>query len=97
MPKINFWSQNVPRVEIDQRSREARLRIERIERLLVPHAAVRQSRLWGIVYLFRVRIYRGTLQESRGRGPLKARRPSRTPTIFKVRHLEGVLFWTALV
>jgi hypothetical protein len=25
MPKINFWSQNVPRVEIDQRSREARL------------------------------------------------------------------------
>ena len=41
----NPLTKSVPRVEIDQRSREARLRIERIERLLVPRAAVTQSRL----------------------------------------------------
>jgi hypothetical protein len=41
----NLLSKSVPRVEIDQRSREARLRIERIERLLVPRAAVTHSRL----------------------------------------------------
>ena len=38
-------TKSVPRVEIDQRSREARLRIERIERLLVPRAAVTHSQL----------------------------------------------------
>ena len=31
MPRTNLWSQSVPRVELDQRSREARLRLERIE------------------------------------------------------------------
>ena len=43
--KPNLLSKSVPRVELDQRSREARLRIERIERLLVPRAAVTHSRL----------------------------------------------------
>ena len=38
MPRTNLWSQSVPRVELDQRSREARLRLERIERLFVPRA-----------------------------------------------------------
>ena len=32
MLRTNLWSQSVPRVELDQRSREARLRLERIER-----------------------------------------------------------------
>src|SRR2546429_9929324 len=41
----NLLSKSVPRVEIDQRSREARLRIERIERLLVPRGAVTHSRI----------------------------------------------------
>ena len=41
----NLLSKSVPRVDIDQRSREARLRIERIERLLVPRAAVTHSRV----------------------------------------------------
>jgi hypothetical protein len=30
----------VPRVELDRRAREARLRLERIERLLMPRAAM---------------------------------------------------------
>jgi len=29
MPTTDFWSQSVPRVELDQRSRAARLRLER--------------------------------------------------------------------
>ena len=37
--KPNLLSKSVPRVELDQRSREARLRIERIERLLMPPIA----------------------------------------------------------
>jgi hypothetical protein len=42
MLRTNFWSRSVPRVELDQRSREARLRLERIERLLILRAAVTQ-------------------------------------------------------
>jgi hypothetical protein len=41
----NLLGKSVPRVDVDQRSREARLRIERIERLLVPRAAVTHFRL----------------------------------------------------
>jgi len=40
MPRKNLWNANLPRVELDQRVRDARLRLERIERLLVPRAAV---------------------------------------------------------
>jgi hypothetical protein len=39
MPKTNLWIiRSLSRVELDQRSREARLRLERIERLLISHA-----------------------------------------------------------
>jgi hypothetical protein len=86
MPRTNVWNRSVPRVELDQRSREARLRLEQIERLLMSLAAVRQrqTRLRRLLYLFRGRIYRGALQESRVResrvrGPLSDRRPSRIP------------------
>jgi hypothetical protein len=34
--KPNLLSKSVSRIELEQRSREARLRIERIERLLTP-------------------------------------------------------------
>ena len=60
-------SKSVPRVEIDQRSREARLRIERIERLLVPRAAVTHSRIRSL----RARPH----QLSHGRRPPIAQRP----------------------
>ncbi|MBV8739610.1 MAG: hypothetical protein JO007_20625 [Alphaproteobacteria bacterium] len=39
MPKANPWNRSVPRVELDHRAREARLRLERLERRLVPRAA----------------------------------------------------------
>jgi hypothetical protein len=38
MPRTNLRGQSVPSIELDQRSREARIRLERIERLLVSRA-----------------------------------------------------------
>ena len=80
MPRIEIWSQSVPRVELDQRSREARLRLEQIERLLLWRAAVRQLRLRRVLYLFRVSIHRAAPEERRARGPLSDRQPSRCST-----------------
>jgi hypothetical protein len=37
MWKAILCNKSVPRVEIDQRARNARLRLEQIERLLAPH------------------------------------------------------------
>jgi hypothetical protein len=90
MPSINFWSRSLSRVELDQRSREARLRLERIERLFTSHA-VRQPRLRRFLSLRNVGEYRGGPQKSRVRGPLSDRRPSRMPTILEVRCLEEAL------
>ena len=45
MPKANLWNRSVPRVELDQRAREARLQLEELERLLVRRAAVARSPL----------------------------------------------------
>jgi hypothetical protein len=41
VPRTNLWSHSVPRVELDQRSREASLRLEHIERLFKPLVRVR--------------------------------------------------------
>ena len=35
MPRSNRWNRSMPRIELDQRSREARVRIEQIERVLM--------------------------------------------------------------
>jgi hypothetical protein len=91
MPRTNLWSQSVPRVELDQRSREARLRLEQIERLLIPRAAVTHSRLRRLFGLLSVGIYGGAPQESGSKGPLSDRRPSRMPTILEVWRLEEAL------
>jgi hypothetical protein len=36
VPRTSLWSHSVPRVELDQRSGEASLRLEQVERLLKP-------------------------------------------------------------
>jgi hypothetical protein len=48
MSRQNLWKKSVPRVELDQRARDARLQLDRIERLAVP-------RLAGMLSLFGVR------------------------------------------
>jgi hypothetical protein len=44
MPKEDRWNKSVPRVEYDHRARAARLQLERVERLLVEHCAVKDYR-----------------------------------------------------
>jgi hypothetical protein len=43
MLRTNLWNDSVSRVVLDHRSREAHLRVARIERLLVPRTAVADS------------------------------------------------------
>jgi hypothetical protein len=54
MPRTNLWDRSVPRVELDRRSREARLRFERIDQLFILRATVTPSRLRRLFYLFTV-------------------------------------------
>jgi hypothetical protein len=84
MLRANLWNDSVSRVELDQRARDARLRLERIERLLVTRAVVTYSRRRRLLCLFKVGIQYGERRLSRSRGPLRNRRPSRTPTIHEV-------------
>ncbi len=44
MLRKNLWNRNVPKLEYDQRAREARVRLERVERLLVKRHAVADFR-----------------------------------------------------
>jgi hypothetical protein len=84
MPRTDRWSQNVPRVELDQRSREARLRFERIDRLFILRATVTHSRLRRLLYLFRVGGYGGLPQESGVKELLSDRWLSRLPLLLEL-------------
>jgi hypothetical protein len=90
MPSINLWSRGVPRVELDQRSREARLRLERIEPLVVSRATVAHSWFWRLVSLLSGGRDRGAPRGKRVRRPLNNRRPSRVPTVLKALALGGL-------
>ena len=57
MPGTELLEQSAPRAELDQRSREARLRLEQVERLLVMLLWRRQSLLRRVVQCFRSRMY----------------------------------------
>jgi hypothetical protein len=92
MLKANLSDKSVPKVELDQRARDRRLRLEQIERLLVvPRAAVMRSRLRRQLFLLGVRRCGGEPLQSRVRGPLSDRRHSRMLTILAIWCLEGVL------
>jgi hypothetical protein len=78
MLRANLSNKSVSRAELDQRARDARLRLERIERLLVLRAAVTNSWLRRVLWLFsfgrsgegsRARRTRGTLSNQRPRLP----------------------------
>jgi hypothetical protein len=80
MRRANLWNRSVSRVELDQRARDARLRLER---LLLPRAAGTRSPLRRLLYLCSG-VFTSASRESRSRGPLNNRRPSRTPTIHDI-------------
>ena len=81
MPITNLRMQSVPRVELDQRSREARLRFERIDQLFIMRATVTPSRLRRLFYLFTVGRYGGLPQEGEVEELLSDRWPSRLPML----------------
>jgi hypothetical protein len=85
MPRYDlWWCRILPRIELDQRSREARLQLERIEWLLIPPAAGKR-RLFGDG-----RGGDGTSQRGRIRRLLKARSP-RVPPVVETRSMEMAL------
>jgi hypothetical protein len=59
MPRINLWSQSAPRIEIDQRSRDARLRFERTDSFCIMRRTVTHSRLRRLLYVFTVGRHSG--------------------------------------
>jgi hypothetical protein len=69
MPRTNLWGQSVPRVELDQRSREARLQFERIDRLFILRATVTHSRLRRLLNLFTVDKYDGLTHRNEFKEP----------------------------
>ena len=75
MLKAILCNKSASRVEIDQRARDARLRHEQIERLLVLRAAVTTSWLRRALYHFSFATPGEGWRTSRARGPLNNRRP----------------------
>ena len=75
MLKAILCNKSVSRVEIDQRARDDRLRLEQIERRLVSRAAVTVSWLRRVLYLFSFGRRSGGSRTSRIQGPLNNRRP----------------------
>jgi hypothetical protein len=59
MPRSDLLRLSAPRVELDQRSREARLRLEHVERLLVVRPLPRLSFLKRVLRRLGLRIYVG--------------------------------------
>ena len=84
MPKTNMSSQSVSRIEIDQRSREARVRFERTDLLFVLSTTVTHSWLRGLLYLFTGRRYGGLPKEGGVTERLSDRWPSRLPMLLGI-------------
>jgi hypothetical protein len=84
MWKAMLWNKSVPRAELDQRAREARLRLERMEQQFQARAALARLPLRQLLYLCSGGILASASRESRPRGPLSNRRPSGTPTIHDI-------------
>ena len=61
--RTSLWIWTVPRVELDHRSREARLRFERIDRLFILRVTVTHFRLRQLLCFFRLGGYGGLPQE----------------------------------
>ena len=91
MSSSNFWSWSLSRVELDQRAREARLRLERLERLLISRTAAKRARLRRLPFLLGIGGYRRGPQKRRLGGPLSDQRPSCMPPTLRPQRLEQAL------
>jgi hypothetical protein len=77
MPKANRWDNTVPRAELDHKAREARLGLERIERLLPARQAANPSWLRRVISRSRFDMFGECSRDDRARGPLSNQRPRR--------------------
>jgi hypothetical protein len=59
MSRIDLWRRSAARVEIDHRAREARLRLEHLERLLIMRARPARSWVSRILYRREARFFGG--------------------------------------
>jgi hypothetical protein len=74
MLTTNLWNEGVPRAELDQRAREARLRLERIDRPAL-RAAPAYPWLRRLLCRFGFGRYGSEAQDGRTSGRLSDRRP----------------------
>ena len=79
--KTNLSSRTVPRVELDHRSREARLRLERIAQLFILRVTATHFRLRQLLCFFGLGRYGGLPQEGGDKKLLSDRGPSGLPII----------------
>ena len=77
MLKVEVWNKSVPRVELDQRARDARLQIERMERLLAPRTAMSTPWFRRVLCLFGFSEPSEGSRAGRIRGLPSDRRPPR--------------------
>ena len=93
MLKSELWFSSVSQAELDQRARDARRRLEQLERLLMPFVAAKPARRGRLPRLPGLDFYRrgfGRSQHSRRtRRPLSDRRPSAISEIHQNRRLAG--------
>ena len=75
MLRNNVPMRDVPRVELDQRARAARLRLERVERLLMPRPAVRHDWFRWLIRISAFKSHAGA-REARTEGALNYGDPS---------------------
>jgi hypothetical protein len=66
VPRFNLWDQSFSRVELDQRAREAWLRLERQVRLLIPRTTPTHSLLRRFVRVLSPRRYSAAPQSNDG-------------------------------
>lgn len=77
MPRTDLLEQSATRVELDQRSRDARLRLEYVERLLVVRPLQRQSLLRRVLHCLGSRTRLGEQIRGRSLSPMAAGRRTR--------------------
>jgi hypothetical protein len=75
MPNRHLWIKNVPRVEYDHRARDMRLRLERLEHLLVKRDAAGGFRYFGRLLLLLGDLTGSGRGRSRRTGSPTDRRP----------------------
>src|SRR5437763_16466400 len=79
MARTNIWNKSVPRVELDQRARDAGVRLVQIERLIVPRASVAGVWLRPLGRLVGARARGNRRGRGQASGSQRQRGPGRVP------------------